>query len=89
MADNVQDATFEILKRIQESIADLRQRHDMQIEALRQDMAKQFASFAAEARKDRRNINGLMALLQAASGDFDERIRDGDNRVSVLDGRAG
>ena len=37
-------------------------------------MNTRFELLATEARKDRRNINGLMALLQAASGDFDERI---------------
>ena len=88
MPENVQDATHEILKRIQESIAEARERTDAQIEALRRDMLKQFESFAAEARKDRRNINGLMALLQAASGDFDERIRGLEDRVSVLEDRA-
>lgn len=85
MADNVQDAPIEILKRIQESIADLRR----EIEVTRQDMAKQSERFAAEAHRDRRNINGLMALLQAASGDFDERIREIDDRVSHLEDRAG
>ncbi len=77
MADHVQDATFEILKRIQESIAELRR-----------DSGRQFESFAQEARKDRRNINGPMTLLQAASGDFDERIRDMDERVPVLEDKA-
>ena len=84
MAENVQDATFEILKRIQDSIAELR----TSVGELRSDVGRQFESFAAEARKDRRNINGLMALLQAASGDFDERLRDIDERVSILEDRA-
>ena len=84
MADNVENATFEILKRIQESIADLGRRFDQH----RSEVNERFDQFAAEARKDRRNINGLMALLQAASGDFDERIRGLDDRVSVLEDRA-
>lgn len=84
----VQDATTEILKRIQESIAASRERSDAQIAALRQDMAERFEALVAESRKDRRNLNGLMALLQAASGDFDERIREIDDRVSVLEDRA-
>ena len=84
MADNVQDATYEILKGMQASIADLR----ASVTDLRADLGRQFVSFAAEARKDRRNINGMMALLQAASGDFDERVRDMDERVSTLEDRA-
>lgn len=82
MADNVQGATFEILKRIGESSAELR----TGMTDLRSDIGRQFESLAADARKDRRNINGLMALLQAASGDFNERIRD--HRVSIVEDRA-
>lgn len=77
MAETGQNATFEILKGIQASIAELRT-----------EMARQFHSFADEARKDRRNINGLMTLLQAASGHFDERIRGLDDRVAILEDRA-
>ena len=89
MPDTVQDATFEILKRIQESIAELRSGTEASIDALRRDMTERFDQFSAQAHKDRRNVNGLMALLQAASGDFDERIRDMDERVSILEDRAG
>jgi uncharacterized protein YeeX (DUF496 family) len=78
MAGNVESVTFEILKSIQASIAELRR-----------DMNERFDAFSAEARKDRRNINGLMTLLQAASGDSDERIRDLDDRVSIIEDRAG
>lgn len=88
MAGNVEDATFEILKGIQASIAELRTSTQASIADLRKEVRAQFESFAAEARKDRRNINGLMTLLQAASGDFDERIREMDDRVSVLEDRA-
>ena len=77
MAENVQDATLEILKGIQASISDLRR-----------DMNDRFEALSTDARKDRRNINGIMALLQAASGDFDGRIRDVDERVSILEDRA-
>jgi hypothetical protein len=85
MADNVQDATLLVLKRIQESIAELNRRFDQQ----RSEINGRFDAFAAEAHKDRRNLNGLMALLQAASGDFDERIRELDDRVSIIEDRAG
>lgn len=88
MADNGQDATFEILKRIQESIAELWTSTESSVAALRQEMTERFDRLAAEAHRDRRNINGLMALLQAASGDFDERIRNLDDRVSLLEDRA-
>lgn len=56
MAGNAQDATFEILKRIQESIAELRDHTDVQIQAIRRDMARHSESFAAEAREDHRNM---------------------------------
>ena len=88
MADTIQDATHEILKIIQASIAELGDRNDANIADLRREMNARFDAFTAESRRDRRNINGLMTLLQAASGDFDERIRDMDDRVSILEDRA-
>ncbi len=51
-------------------------------------MNEGFETLATNARKGRRNINGPMAPLQAASGDFHERIRDVDDRVAVLEDRA-
>ena len=89
MADNVQDAAFEILKRIQDGIAQSRAETRSELAELRAEMNARFEAFLTESRKDRRNINGLMALLQAASGDFDERIRELDDRVSVIEDRAG
>ena len=88
MTENVQDATLEFLKGIQASIADLRTGTQASIADLRGDMNERFESLAVDSRKDRRSINGLMALLQAASGDFDEGIRDMDDRVSILEDRA-
>ena len=88
MAENVQDATFEVLKRIQEGLSSLRGEMEQRFDRQRAEFDERFARLETEARKDRRNINGLMALLQAASGDFDERIRDIDDRVSILEDRA-
>jgi hypothetical protein len=88
MADNVQDATHEILKGIQASIVELRASTEASIGELRRDIGRQFESFAQEARADRRRINGLMAIVQSVSGDFDERIREMDDRVSALEDRA-
>lgn len=73
MADNVENAIFEILKKIQADVAKLNERAERS-EAL--------------ARKDRRNINGLMTIIQSVAGDFDERIREVDDRVSILEDRA-
>ncbi len=89
MADDVQDATFEILKGIQASIVDLRQEMDRRFGQQKLEMTGRFDALTAESRTDRRNINGLMALLQAASGDFDQRIRDLDDRLSLVEDRAG
>lgn len=88
MAEKVQDATHEILKRIQDSIAQSGAETRAEIAELRSELDTQFEQLAVEARKDRRNINGLMTLLQAASGDFDARIRNPDGRVSILEDRA-
>jgi hypothetical protein len=84
VADNVDNVTHEILKNIQASIAELGRRFEQH----RTEMNERFDQFTSDARKDRRNINGLMTLLQAASGDFDERIRELDDRLSIIEDRA-
>ena len=73
MADNVENATLEILKNIQANLGQLNER---------------FERFEALARRDRRNVSGLMTLLQSVSGDFDERIRDLGDRLSIVEDKA-
>ena len=64
MADNVEDATQEIVRRIQASISEFRAEANASFDRLE-----------AEGRKDRRSINGVMTIVRAVAGDFDERIR--------------
>jgi hypothetical protein len=88
MADKVENVTHEILRGIQASIAELRASTEAKMDELRRDVGRQFEMFAEEARSDRRKINGLMAIVQSVSGDFDERIRGLGDRVSILEDHA-
>ena len=81
MADNVEDATQQILRRIQDSIVQSREALDRRFD----EMKVRFDALEEQARRDRRNVSGLMTLLQSVSGDFDERIRDLDDRVAVVE----
>jgi uncharacterized protein YukE len=75
--DNVESATFEILKSIQASIADLAEQ-----------TARRFDQLEANMRKDRRNVAGMLVMMRATAGDFDQRASEIEERLAALEGRA-
>jgi hypothetical protein len=75
--DNVESATFEILKSIQASIADLAEQ-----------TARRFDQLETNMRKDRRNVAGMLVMMRATAGDFDQRVSEIEERVAALEGRA-
>ncbi len=77
MPDNVESATFEILKSIQASIADLAEQ-----------TARRFDQLETNMRKDRRNVAGMLVMMRATAGDFNQRVSEIEERVAALEGRA-
>ena len=77
MPDDVESATFEILKSIQASIADLAEQ-----------TARRFDQLEANMRKDRRNVADMLVMMRATAGDFDQRVSEIEERVAALEGRA-
>ena len=80
MPDNVDNITLDILKNIQASIAKLNERFDAMIE--------RFDHLEAGLRKDRRNVAGMLVMMRATAGDFDQRVTEVEERVAALEGRA-
>ncbi len=74
MSDNVQSAMLDILKRIQAEQSDQRTRLE-RIEEL--------------ARKQRRDSAGMLVMMRATAGDFDERVNEVEERVAALEARQG
>jgi hypothetical protein len=72
MAENVQTAMFEILKKIQAQLAD----HD-----------KRFDTLEDLVRKQRRDTAGLLVMAKAVTGDFAEQVAAIEERVRVLEAR--
>lgn len=83
MADNVQDATFEILTGIQASIADVRGT----IDELRVEMVNRFEKVEDGLRKERRNNAGTLVMMRATAGFFEERMKRLEERVEGLEER--
>ena len=73
MASNVEDVTLDILKNIQTSISKLDERFDQLETAL---------------RRDRRNVAGMLVMMRATAGDFDERVSEIEERVAALEATA-
>ena len=74
MADNVENATFDILKSIQAAIPETNAR----LERLE-----------AGLRKDRRNSAGMLVMMRATAGDFDERVSELEEHMERIENRAG
>ncbi|MCJ2051554.1 hypothetical protein [Methylobacterium sp. J-070] len=84
MSDNVENATIEILKGIQGSIAQLR----ADTTAFRSETLARFDKLEASLRKDRRNAAGMLVMMRATAGDFDARVSEVEERVTALETRA-
>ena len=81
MSDNVQTAMFEILKSIQASVAETNTR----LERFQTEVDVRLERVEAALRKDRRNAAGMLVMMRATAGDFDERVSELEERMDRLD----
>jgi len=72
---------FEVLKSVQASIADLR----AEMEDTRTEMRTGHAELKDLARKQRRDMAGILVLMKGAAGVFEERVTSLEHRVAVLE----
>lgn len=70
MAERPTDVTLDILMKIQDGIVDLRERLE-RVEDI--------------ARKHRRDSAGMLVMMCATAGDFDQRVREVEDRVSAME----
>ncbi|HEY8566303.1 MAG TPA: hypothetical protein VIL65_12440 [Beijerinckiaceae bacterium] len=84
MASNVENATLEILKSIQTGVTDMKR----DLSELKADMNARFGSIDEQLRKQRRNGAGMLVMMQATAGAFDEPVKDIEKRVQALESRA-
>jgi uncharacterized protein YceH (UPF0502 family) len=87
VANNVESATFEILKGIQTSIATLSERVGRLDERVG-ELGERFDRLETEMRKDRRNVAGMLVMMRATAGDFDARVAEVEERVAALEAHA-
>ena len=81
----MENATFEILKGIRASIADLRAETVTRFDKLETRMDR----LDLGLRKDRRNAAGMLVMMRATAGDFDARVSEVEERVAALESRTG
>jgi uncharacterized protein YoxC len=76
MIDNVQNAMFEILKRMQADLADVKTRVQ-RMEPLVADVAElkhRVGKLEEHAARQRRNEAGVLVMMRGTAGLFDERV---------------
>jgi hypothetical protein len=76
MSDKVQDATLKILMKIQEDTA-----------AFRKSVEDRLERIEEINRKQRRDSAGMLVMMRATAGDFDERVRDVEDRMDALESK--
>jgi hypothetical protein len=72
MTDNVQTAMLEILKKIQDKLSE----HD-----------KRFDRLEEIVRKQRRDSAGMLVMMRATAGDFDQRVGEIEARMDALEAK--
>jgi hypothetical protein len=72
MSDKVHLLTLDVLKQLQGGFAEMRDRLD-RIEEIN--------------RKQRRDSAGMLVMMRATAGDFDERVSEIEERVAVLEAK--
>ena len=81
MSENVQSAMLDILKRIQAEQSDQRKRLEQ--------IGGRLERIEELARKQRRDSAGMLVMMRATAGDFDERVSEVEERVAALEARQG
>lgn len=88
MSENVENAVFEILKKIQGDLASFRASVDRRFD----DVERRFDAVDARfggvetiIRKQQRDSAGMLVMTRAVSGDFDKRVSELEQRVTRLE----
>ena len=83
MGDNVENAVFEILKKIQSDITLGRS----EMKQFKQDTETRFERLETLIRKQRRDGAAMLVMMRAAAGDFEERLAVVEQQIAALEAR--
>lgn len=76
MADNVQTAMFDILKKLQAEMS-----------LFRAETNERLGRIEALAQKDHTNSAGMLVMMRSTAGGFDQRIAEVERRMDSLERR--
>jgi|APAra7269096714_1048519.scaffolds.fasta_scaffold41817_1 hypothetical protein len=83
MSDNVENAVFEILKRIQGDLSAVR----LELSEFRRDNSAEHERIDAAIRGERRDNSGAFLLTRTMFGDLNARVTDLESRIDRLEDR--
>ena len=83
MSDNVENAVFEILKKIQGDITLGRS----EVKQFKQDAETRFERLETLVRKQRRDGAAMLVMMRAVAGDFEERVTAVEQQIAALEAR--
>lgn len=83
MSENIENAVPLILKKIQEELSSFRTSVDTRFDQI----AERLDRIEDVQRKQRRDSAGMLVMMRATAGDFDERVTEVEERVMALEAR--
>jgi hypothetical protein len=83
MSNNVENAVFEILKKIQSDITSGRS----ELMQFKHDTETRFERLETLVRKQRRDGAAMLVMMRAAAGDFEERVTAVEQQIAALEAR--
>lgn len=87
MSDEIRDANFPILMRIQEDAAAFRKEMRDRFDAVEARFEARFDGVDEKLRSQRRDLAGILVMMKSTAGAFDERVEALEQRVKVLERR--
>jgi hypothetical protein len=87
MADEPTDAVLQILIRLQESIATLRSEVRSELAQFRLENKADHDRMESMIRKQRRDAAGMLVMMRATVGHFDERVSEVAERLTAIEAK--
>jgi hypothetical protein len=83
MSDNVENAVFDILKKIQGDISLVRS----DVGQFKRESETRFERLETILLKHRRDSAGMLVMMRSVASDFDERVTEVERKIQAMEAR--
>ncbi|MET0907318.1 MAG: hypothetical protein ABWY10_14660 [Tardiphaga sp.] len=83
MSDNVENAVFDILKKIQGDLSLVRS----DVGQFKRESETRFERLETILLKHRRDSAGMLVMMRSVASDFDERVTEVERKIQAMEAR--